>query len=272
MSTPRDKERYKPGELLFAEGDQGGGLYVILSGKVLVFRKRGANEVPLAEFGPGNVLGTMTILTGQSRTASAKALEPTEVAIMGPAAFAAGVSSLPKWATAVIKDLTARIKSNNEATVESYLREQKLRSETSNVFHHLAQMSYLAAFFIRLGTFKDGDGLLFPPGEVFSKSELFLNLRSEYLQSIWDVFAESAAIRMQAHNRYDRVWRDPDARILEALADYAYLVAREGFEHEGVTGKLKNEEAEARRALNEKICRALQAANIVASSSARVRP
>lgn len=272
MTAARDKETYKAGEMLFAEGDQGGGLYVILSGKVLVFRKRGQNEVPLAEFGPGNVLGTMTILTGQSRTASARAIEQTEVAIMGPAAFAAGVSSLPKWATAVIKDLTARIKSNNESTVESYLREQKLRSETSNVFHHLAQMAHLTAFFVRNGIFKDADGPFFPAAEAFSSSELFLNLRSEYLLGIWKVILDTGLVRMQVHPKFERVWRAPDARLMEGLADFAYLVAREGLEHEAVVAKLKADDAEARRAAYEKVCRGLVAEGIVASSSSRVRP
>jgi hypothetical protein len=272
MSTTRDKELFKTGEMLFSEGDQGGGLYVILSGKVLVFRKRGQNEVPLAEFGPGNVLGTMTIMTGQSRTASAKALEPTEVAIMGPAAFAAGVSSLPKWATAVIKDLTARIKSTNESTVESFVREKKLRSETSNVFHHLAQMSYFAAFVVRSNLYKDGDGPMFPALEAFSKAELFVNLRSEYLNGIWKAVVETAPIQTEAHNKYERVWRNPDARLLEGLGDFAYVVARDGLDHENVLTKLKSDEAEARRALFEKICRGVAASGVVASASARVRP
>ena len=54
----------KAGKLLFKEGDEGGGLYIIRRGRVQVFRERNDLEVQLAELGPGDVLGTMTSFDG----------------------------------------------------------------------------------------------------------------------------------------------------------------------------------------------------------------
>lgn len=63
---------FKAEQLLFKEGDEGGGLYIIRRGRVRVFRERNRLEVPLAELGQDDVLGTMTLLTGEPRTAGGR--------------------------------------------------------------------------------------------------------------------------------------------------------------------------------------------------------
>lgn len=64
--------------MLFHEGDPGGSLYVILSGRVKVsaFSSEG-RECVLSFAGPGEVLGEITLLDGGPRTASGCALEAT---------------------------------------------------------------------------------------------------------------------------------------------------------------------------------------------------
>jgi len=128
---------FRAGQLLFKEGDEGGDLYVIRRGRVVVYRERNQTEIVLAEVGPGEVLGTMTLLNNEPRTASVRALEPVEAVVMNAASFASSMKDLPTWAIVVIKDLTARVKHVNEMLVQASLQDKRLRYELSNAFHHL---------------------------------------------------------------------------------------------------------------------------------------
>src|SRR5436190_12818442 len=63
---------FKAREMIFHEGDKGGSMHVVLSGRVKVsaFSADG-REVVLSFAGPGEVLGEITLLDGGPRTASA---------------------------------------------------------------------------------------------------------------------------------------------------------------------------------------------------------
>ena len=71
---------YKAREMIFHEGDKGGSMHVVLSGRVKVsaFSADG-REVVLNFAGPGEVLGEITLLDGGPRTASACPIETTRV-------------------------------------------------------------------------------------------------------------------------------------------------------------------------------------------------
>jgi CRP-like cAMP-binding protein len=72
--------RYKQGESVFVEGDPGSGMYVIRTGSVRIFtRGAGRAEEDLAILGPGDFFGETTLTAPTTRTASARALEATEL-------------------------------------------------------------------------------------------------------------------------------------------------------------------------------------------------
>ena len=256
---------FKTGQLLFKEGDEGGDLYVIRRGRVLVFRERNQTEVPLAELGPGEVLGTMTLLNGEPRTASVRALEPVEAVVMDASSFASGLKELPKWAIAVVKDLTARVKNVNEMLVQASLQDKRLRYELSNVFHHLGQLSHLVAFIMRQHTTTDDDGEFTPFRDVIAQAEPVLNLRYEYLAQLWGVITATGIVKEEESRKYGMVVRNPRPRLFEALGDYAYQVARKGIDAEENSRKLTDPDAERRRVLFERICRSVLEAEIKAS-------
>lgn len=65
------------GELIFAEGTEGDGLYFIVSGRVRVSKKLGGGgEKDLASLGTGDCLGEMALLESVKRSASAYAVGP----------------------------------------------------------------------------------------------------------------------------------------------------------------------------------------------------
>lgn len=71
---------YKKDETVFEEGDPGSGMYIIRSGRIQIFSKAGGDdEMELARLGSGDFFGETTLTAPSNRTASARALEPTEL-------------------------------------------------------------------------------------------------------------------------------------------------------------------------------------------------
>ncbi len=78
----------KEGDVLFRQGERGGGLYLVFSGKlqVAITRKDG-HEVIVAEVARGKPLGEIQFLTGGSRTASVYALEKSALLKLSKTTF-----------------------------------------------------------------------------------------------------------------------------------------------------------------------------------------
>ena len=68
-----NKEKYKPNEIIFMEGDQGDKLYLIKKGKLEVTK----NNRFIREIGAGNCFGERAILVNSPRTATIKTLADT---------------------------------------------------------------------------------------------------------------------------------------------------------------------------------------------------
>ena len=68
--------RYTTDEVVFEQGEEGLGMYVVVEGKVQVSTHNGNGEKPLAELGNGQFFGELALLDGAPRTATVRAKEP----------------------------------------------------------------------------------------------------------------------------------------------------------------------------------------------------
>ena len=66
-------EKFRKGETLFNEGDDGDALYLISKGSVMVSKRIGGKEVTLAYVAAGNYVGEMALMSDLNRTATIKA-------------------------------------------------------------------------------------------------------------------------------------------------------------------------------------------------------
>jgi protein lysine acetyltransferase len=73
--------RADAGEVLAREGDAGDTFGLILEGEVEVSRRSRGGSSPLAEAGPGSLLGELAVLRGQPRTATLTAITGAVLAI-----------------------------------------------------------------------------------------------------------------------------------------------------------------------------------------------
>ncbi len=82
VAVPRTFDR---GEVVFREGDKGDTCYVVRSGSVSIRREHmDGRTLALAELRPGSMFGELAMFDSETRSATAEALEPTQlVAILG---------------------------------------------------------------------------------------------------------------------------------------------------------------------------------------------
>ena len=72
------KKQYKKGEIIFSEGDEGKGFYVIAEGRVKIFKvSTEGKEQILHIFGSGQPFGEVPVFTGQRFPANAQAIDGT---------------------------------------------------------------------------------------------------------------------------------------------------------------------------------------------------
>jgi CRP-like cAMP-binding protein len=77
---------YLADEVIFDEGEEGQGLFVVLSGRVNIARP-GMSTGTLLEFGAGSFFGEVALLDQSVRTAQARALEDTHIVALFRAEF-----------------------------------------------------------------------------------------------------------------------------------------------------------------------------------------
>ncbi|HLG20126.1 MAG TPA: cyclic nucleotide-binding domain-containing protein [Bdellovibrionota bacterium] len=112
----------KDGEEILREGSTDLDLIVIKRGRIAVTKKKGTDILRLGELTTGDILGEMAIVTGQPRSASARAVEPTEVMVLPGADFRDLLQSFPRLLR-VIEDLVRSRAEQTRQAVEAVVQE-----------------------------------------------------------------------------------------------------------------------------------------------------
>lgn len=81
----RLRTAYKKGDVIFRENDMRDNAYIIERGEVEISTQRNGKAVPLVRLGQGEVFGETALLGDGTRTATAIAVEDTEVFTISPA-------------------------------------------------------------------------------------------------------------------------------------------------------------------------------------------
>jgi lysophospholipid hydrolase len=103
------------GELLMREGDSADSLFVVISGRLQVFRTRAGGEIlPIAEVAAGETIGEMAFFTGEPRSASVAALRDSVVVRLPHTVFEQLIASRPAIVRQVTRVQMERIRRTNE--------------------------------------------------------------------------------------------------------------------------------------------------------------
>jgi tetratricopeptide (TPR) repeat protein len=118
---------YDEGDIIVTEGEEGSSLYLIVSGAVKVFTRAsdGAN-LPLAELGPGDFFGEVSLLTGKPRTATITARTKVSAIMLGRAA----VDRMTEHHPEVLTTLDDFCRQRAHQAVEAVIRRLRGRAKT----------------------------------------------------------------------------------------------------------------------------------------------
>jgi CRP/FNR family cyclic AMP-dependent transcriptional regulator len=110
------------GTLLFIEGEPSTEMYIIRSGKVRILKQEGENTVELATLGPGSVLGELSLLDHQPRSATAQVIEDTVVTIIDEELFTRTLQQIPSWFGNIIQLVVKRLRDTMRKNSEDIIK------------------------------------------------------------------------------------------------------------------------------------------------------
>jgi CRP-like cAMP-binding protein len=104
-------QEFQRGGLIFSEGDAGNGFYVIIDGKVKIFKLSfDGKEQILHILGPGEPFAEVAVFTGSTYPANAIALEKSRLFFFPRKAFAELIATQPALAMKMLATLSLRLK------------------------------------------------------------------------------------------------------------------------------------------------------------------
>ncbi|MBN2738697.1 MAG: cyclic nucleotide-binding domain-containing protein [Spirochaetales bacterium] len=104
-----ETRKYKKGDLICTEGAPGDEMYLVLSGKVSVYKTQNCQKISLTTLGKNDFFGEMRLLLGLPRTASVEAQEATEIMIIPRKNFLAKLKDDPRFAGRMLQVLARRL-------------------------------------------------------------------------------------------------------------------------------------------------------------------
>ena len=110
LAAVAEELTFEAGEYLFYEGEEGDYLYVVLSGSLRA--EKGGQEVTVA--GPGEAIGTFSVLDDQPRSTSMVAVERTRTLAIHRADMAQILADNFSLVEGLFKHLTGIIRAMNE--------------------------------------------------------------------------------------------------------------------------------------------------------------
>jgi response regulator RpfG family c-di-GMP phosphodiesterase len=115
------KIAFDQGRVICREGDAGDSMFIIISGKVSVLRDMGWGERELGRMGRNEVFGEMSLISNEARSATVRAVEPTECLQLDQENFNALLDKDPSFAQRIAKVMTKRLSALTRKTSDELL-------------------------------------------------------------------------------------------------------------------------------------------------------
>jgi CRP-like cAMP-binding protein len=110
---------YGRGETVFAEGEQGDTLYIVLEGKVKIGRRAtDGRENMLSVMGPSDMFGELSLFDPGPRTATATVVTDARLASLAHAALRPWITNRPEIAEQLLRVLARRLRRTNDALAD----------------------------------------------------------------------------------------------------------------------------------------------------------
>ena len=110
--------RYRRGDVLFHQGDDAGAVVVLRDGHVKATMLNDGREVILAFPGPGELLGELSAVDGQPRSATVRAVDEVEALVIPGSAFRGFLERRPRVALVLLRGVAQRLRESDRQRVD----------------------------------------------------------------------------------------------------------------------------------------------------------
>jgi CRP-like cAMP-binding protein len=215
---------YEAGKELFHQGDPGGDLFFIREGKLDVVLEQDGQSLPLAQLGPGEILGLLTCVDHSKRTSSARAVTEVVGLFVKFEIILSLLSKCPDWLKSIIKELTTRVLQMNEKYAQSLLVIRKLKATQVNTLFIGAQVASALPVIAPLVSMSVEKKSFLLVEETLEKLEQILARPKSEIESILEVFQTAGLIKIEIEPEKKR--RVVDLEIAKRVAPFASFVAQ----------------------------------------------
>jgi CRP-like cAMP-binding protein len=214
-----ERENFQPGENLMLQGLEGDSLYIIDAGQVKVVDD--INHHQITNLGPDDVVGEISLLTGNSHTATVTAIGEVSAWVLKKDDFDELVQETPEFAKAIMGLTEHRLKelgtenSLNKQQAEEWYELAKHRVDdaitppTASDIEEAAVSFSAAPLAIWLGIFLDGIPESFVIGSSMLHASISISLIAGlFLSNFPEAFSSSLGMREQGYsfNRILTMW------------------------------------------------------------------
>jgi CRP-like cAMP-binding protein len=113
------RRRFRKGQALFHQGGSSDRVVILLGGRVKVSTvTEEGREVVLAFRGPGDMLGELSAIDGEPRSATVEAIEPVEALAVAASDFRSFLTANPEVALLLLQMLSRRLRDADRKRVE----------------------------------------------------------------------------------------------------------------------------------------------------------
>ncbi len=111
LISTAERREYKKGEIIFSEGDEGSGLYVVETGKIKIFKLSFEGKEHIFHiYGPGKIFGEVAVFSGKKFPAFAQAISPSSLIFFPKKEISFLISENPSLAFNMMASLSMRLR------------------------------------------------------------------------------------------------------------------------------------------------------------------
>ncbi len=136
LSQMIEQVRLPAGAVLFTEGSPGDQAYIVQDGQIEIIKAAGGRKVLLAVLGAGEMIGEISLLEAAPRSATGQARTDSVLLSIRPEQFDQLLNTSPSATQAILKTVTARLRSTEMALRQSEKMAQ-LSTLTAGIAHEL---------------------------------------------------------------------------------------------------------------------------------------
>jgi CRP/FNR family transcriptional regulator len=119
---------YKKGNILFSQGDEAHGFYLVISGKVKIYRMSPqGQEYIMRIVGPGETIAEAAVFSGKTYPASAEALEESQLYYLNKSNFLHLIQDSPQLALNMMTGLSLLLRQLAQQVEDLSLKEVSAR-------------------------------------------------------------------------------------------------------------------------------------------------